>query len=163
MLRSLSSASSGPRPKISCRTSVMSASRSNRLSGVLALAVEQTEDQAADLRLGVFALDARQALEVQAAEQLLVDLALQRLIMRVADIAAETASSEKEVAIYLDSCWRALAAAEQARTGRDCSRLRSPFRRRPATPRISRMTPDSSLWFSSVTGRPLLSACSARR
>ncbi len=35
MSGSVSSASSGPRPKISCSTSVISASRSNRLSGVV--------------------------------------------------------------------------------------------------------------------------------
>ena len=62
----------------------MSASRSNRLSGVgLALAIEQTADQAADLGFGVLALHARQPLEVQPAEQLLVNAALELLILRV--------------------------------------------------------------------------------
>ena len=41
----------------------------------LALAVEQADDQAADFRLGILALDARQPLEVQAVEQLLVNRA----------------------------------------------------------------------------------------
>ena len=43
----------------------------------LALALEQADDQAADLRLSILTLDARQPLEIQAAEQLLMNAALQ--------------------------------------------------------------------------------------
>ena len=52
----------------------------------LALPVEQAVDEAPDLGLGIFALHARQALEIQSTEQFLVDTSLERLILRIAHI-----------------------------------------------------------------------------
>ena len=75
--------SSGPRPNSSCRTSVISALalvQAERRR--VALAVEHAADQRADLRLGVLALDPRQPLEVEPVEQILMDAALQLLIVR---------------------------------------------------------------------------------
>ena len=65
----------------------MSASRSNRLSGTLRrLGVEQRDDQAADLRLGLGAADAGQPVEVQPVEQRAVDALLAVLVVRLADV-----------------------------------------------------------------------------
>ena len=65
----------------------MSASRSNRLERRrLALALEQIADQAPDLGLGIFSFDAGQPLEIQPAQQFLVNPSLERLILRVPHI-----------------------------------------------------------------------------
>ena len=47
---------------------------------LVALPVEHAADQRANLRLGVLALDAGQAIEIEPVEQILVDAALQFLI-----------------------------------------------------------------------------------
>ena len=52
----------------------------------LTLAIQQADDQAPNLGLGVLALDPVQALEVEPAEQFLMDTALESLIVRVADV-----------------------------------------------------------------------------
>ena len=55
----------------------MSVSRSNRLSGVVALSRSSiADDQAADLRLGLLARHLREPLEVEPVQQLLVDAPL---------------------------------------------------------------------------------------
>ena len=52
----------------------------------IALALEHAADQSADFRLGVFALHAREPIQVQPVQQLLVDLPLQLLIAGVSCI-----------------------------------------------------------------------------
>ena len=52
----------------------------------IALALEHAADQCADFRLGVFALHARQPIQVQPVQQLLVDRPLQLLIAGVSCI-----------------------------------------------------------------------------
>ena len=52
----------------------------------LGLGLEQAQDQRPDLGLGLIARDAGQALEVEPVQQLLVDLRLDRLVVRMADI-----------------------------------------------------------------------------
>ena len=77
-------ASSGPRPNSSLITSAISASRSNRLSGVAWDSFSSMpDDQPADLRLRVLAPHARQPLEVQPVQQVLVDLGLDLLVLGV--------------------------------------------------------------------------------
>ena len=73
-------------------TSEISASRSNRLSGIDgALALDHADDQVADLRLGIVAPHARQALEIEPVEQLLVDPVLEILIVRAPRVHAGAA------------------------------------------------------------------------
>ncbi len=84
---SASSASSGPSPNSSLKTSVISASRSNRLSGVLLVSASSSaDDQPADLGFGLRAADAVQAIEVEPVEERAVDALLQLLVMRLADV-----------------------------------------------------------------------------
>ena len=87
MSGSRSSASSGPRPNSSFRTSTTRLSRSTRLSGVVRVSLPiMLDDQIADLRLGLLARHAVQPLEVQAIQELLVDAGLQLLIVAIASI-----------------------------------------------------------------------------
>ena len=60
---------------------------------LVALAFEHAADQRADLGLGVFALDAGQAIEVEPVEQILMDAALQLLIAGVSGICLCTVST----------------------------------------------------------------------
>ena len=73
---SRSSGSSGPSPNTSSSSSANSVSRSARLSGV-ALFGQQLAEQRADLAFGARAIGLRQRLEVQAVQQLAVDVGLQ--------------------------------------------------------------------------------------
>ncbi len=86
---SRSSTSSGPRPNSSLSTSVISASRSNRLSGIEALSRSTiADDEAADFRLRVLAAHAREPLEIEPIQQLLMNAALQLLVVGTAGIDA---------------------------------------------------------------------------
>ena len=81
---SRSSGSSGPRPKTSSSSSANSVSRSDRLIGVFSSA-EQLCEQRPDFVLGARALGLRERLEIQAVEQLAMDLPpeLQVLLARL--------------------------------------------------------------------------------
>ena len=82
-----SSASSGPRPNSSFRTSPTSDSRSRRLSGVVcALCVQHPAMTPRISGSASSRLDLRQPLEVEAVEQPLVDAALQFLITLLARV-----------------------------------------------------------------------------
>ena len=54
----------------------------------LALTLEHRDDEIANLRLGFFALDAREAIQIQPVQQLFVNAAFQLLVMRMPDINA---------------------------------------------------------------------------
>ena len=80
---SFSSNSSGPRPNSSLRTSpVRLSALRERQRRILHLALEHRDDQPADFRLGVFALDESQPIEIEPIEQTLMHSALQLLIIR---------------------------------------------------------------------------------
>ena len=93
MSGSFSSASSGPRPKISCRTSVMSASRSNRLSGVVWLS-RSSSPRIRPLISGSASSRShlREPFEIQPAEQLVVDASLELLVFAGPHIRASAAA-----------------------------------------------------------------------
>ena len=68
----------------------------------LGLALEHRDDQPADLRLGVLALDVGQTIEIEPVEQRLMDAALQLLVVRSAGV--DRAARSASATVVMPSC-----------------------------------------------------------
>ena len=99
---SFSSASSGPSPNSSLQDvgdEGLALGQAQRRA--LILAVEQPLDDAADFGFGVRARHLRQPVEVQPVQQILMDPALERLVLRVACVVADRQWSHDVVFVSL--------------------------------------------------------------
>ena len=68
-----------------------------------ALALDHSDDQVADFRFGVLAPHARQALEVEPIQQVLVNPALQLLVVRAARVDSAAAEPHRRRHVCLSS------------------------------------------------------------
>src|SRR5262249_8128926 len=122
--------------------------------------IEHPRNQGAELGFGLYALDLREPIEVEAVEQLLVHPALERLILRVPCVGSCRRNDRR--------CQYAHRASVQRRLNRPKSPLplggSGPRSGRPASCSAKRLNElESSLWLSRASGRPLFNAWRAMR
>ena len=129
----------------------------------LVLAVEQVLDDRADLRLGVGPRGLRQPIQVQPIEQILMDLAFERLVLRLAGIGDGRCWGGHSSLSVLSVGLRLRAAPGKARRAcRGSARSARPCPHRPGRAARTRSA-FASLPSSSTKGIPVFAASTATR